>query len=646
MQCTLRAALQAATTNATPHRHASVLTQFPTYTLSRADRGRTDRTPPRTSRSCGNGANSTTIDPGRDRRAACSESARTVARRCATDRARRARGSGRRRRPAGLGRLDARARRRARDRRPGAQRRRNRDPGRDPVDIISSLIDGNSATGTTPTTDFGGGSTSRARPRRRSSMSRTRRSRATAPSTAARSASSNNTSTTNFATFTGVTIARNTARANADPGRRRDLRAAVTAAAAEHDHRRQHDAINIGGGQHDRHHQLLGHGRRDRPRRQRREHESVRAGGQGQHRPAARRPRSTDRLAASAGDPGHEPGRRYRRVSRDRGGRPARGHPPAGRGLRRRGLRVPGAGRGHPAPDAHGAAHGLTHPDARAPAPAPTVSPTPAPTPVFHKSVVVQKVSGTVRVKLPGAEQFVDLNATEGVPLGSTVDTKHGEIVLFSVPKAGAAPQSARFYEGIFTVTQAGSITNLRAQRAARALPEARPRRCGGQETQETPPLGRRLRQLPHRGRIQRRHRARHQVARGGQLRRHPHPRLTRCRFRPRQSSSQNDRPARRQALSGQAAALDRNSISHRGSEQHHAAEQDSWSRRRRRRRAHGHGRDGQRGELHRERPGRRRGHVRRAARTARRSTGRSRLTLRRGHRRDGDDGDAGAGRR
>src|SRR5262249_26719840 len=49
------------------------------------------------------------------------------------------------------------------------------------------------------------------------------------------------------------------------------------------------------------------------------------------------------------------------------------------------------------------------------PQPQPTVSPTPAPTPtpppvpVFHKSVVVTRVSGTVKVKLPGTNTFVDI---------------------------------------------------------------------------------------------------------------------------------------------------------------------------------------------------------------------------------------------
>ena len=41
------------------------------------------------------------------------------------------------------------------------------------------------------------------------------------------------------------------------------------------------------------------------------------------------------------------------------------------------------------------------------------------------------------------------------------MDTTAGVVEITSVPKAGGTPQSARFYQGIFKVTQVGSITNL-----------------------------------------------------------------------------------------------------------------------------------------------------------------------------------------
>ena len=84
-----------------------------------------------------------------------------------------------------------------------------------------------------------------------------------------------------------------------------------------------------------------------------------------------------------------------------------------------------------------------------------------APVPVFHKSVVVKVVSGKVRIRRPGSKQAVELQGTDDIPLGSTVDTTQGVVALTSVAKAGGPPQTAKFYEGVFKVTQTGSITQL-----------------------------------------------------------------------------------------------------------------------------------------------------------------------------------------
>ncbi len=102
--------------------------------------------------------------------------------------------------------------------------------------------------------------------------------------------------------------------------------------------------------------------------------------------------------------------------------------------------------------------------------PAPTAVPTPAPTPPpaappepeFHKTVVVTPEPGTVvLIKVKGTKRFVALKAGQEVPLGSQIDVTKGKITLTSVSKPGAAPESAQFYGGIFTVTQVGAITNL-----------------------------------------------------------------------------------------------------------------------------------------------------------------------------------------
>jgi hypothetical protein len=82
-------------------------------------------------------------------------------------------------------------------------------------------------------------------------------------------------------------------------------------------------------------------------------------------------------------------------------------------------------------------------------------------TAVFHKSVGVKLVSGRVGIRRPGSNQDVDLTGSDVIPLGSTVDAEGGVLELSSVPKAGAAPQTAKFYEGVFKVTQTGGITQL-----------------------------------------------------------------------------------------------------------------------------------------------------------------------------------------
>jgi hypothetical protein len=85
-----------------------------------------------------------------------------------------------------------------------------------------------------------------------------------------------------------------------------------------------------------------------------------------------------------------------------------------------------------------------------------TVSPSPAPAPVPGKTVVVAPVSGKVLVKRPGAAGFVEVGAAQGIPLGSTLDTTHGVIELTARPG-----ETARFYDGVFKVTQSGKTTDL-----------------------------------------------------------------------------------------------------------------------------------------------------------------------------------------
>jgi hypothetical protein len=104
--------------------------------------------------------------------------------------------------------------------------------------------------------------------------------------------------------------------------------------------------------------------------------------------------------------------------------------------------------------------------------------------PVFHKTVVANPVSGKVLVKRPGSNGFVELDGSQGVPLGSTVDVKHGRIALTSVPKTGGKPETAEFYDGIFKIAQPGAITELRLVEALA---------CGGAHAAAKKPKTRKL---------------------------------------------------------------------------------------------------------------------------------------------------------
>jgi hypothetical protein len=93
--------------------------------------------------------------------------------------------------------------------------------------------------------------------------------------------------------------------------------------------------------------------------------------------------------------------------------------------------------------------------------PAPTPVPTPTPTPTFDREVVVAPVRGTVLVCPPRSRRCDPLRAGDAIPLGSTIDTKKGEVELTSLSSRGGRPQTARFRDGIFRVTQSGAFTDL-----------------------------------------------------------------------------------------------------------------------------------------------------------------------------------------
>ena len=106
------------------------------------------------------------------------------------------------------------------------------------------------------------------------------------------------------------------------------------------------------------------------------------------------------------------------------------------------------------------------------PAPSSTPTPTPTATPVVNRTIVVGPARGTVKVKVPGSKRYVELDSTIGIPVGSSVDTRRGRVTLTSIPKAGAPPQTAVFFDGLFRVTQSKGITNLTLTEQLAACPK------------------------------------------------------------------------------------------------------------------------------------------------------------------------------
>ncbi len=75
------------------------------------------------------------------------------------------------------------------------------------------------------------------------------------------------------------------------------------------------------------------------------------------------------------------------------------------------------------------------------------------PPPKLGVSGNLYPVSGTVRVKLPGARKFILLSEALQVPFGTIVDTREGKVTLTTEGPHGQL-QSMSFYEGEFRITQ------------------------------------------------------------------------------------------------------------------------------------------------------------------------------------------------
>jgi hypothetical protein len=74
--------------------------------------------------------------------------------------------------------------------------------------------------------------------------------------------------------------------------------------------------------------------------------------------------------------------------------------------------------------------------------------------PVANETVNAAVVSGVVRIKLPGSDDFIVLDGPTEIPLGTIVDTTEGRVELVSASDAQGGTRSAEFYDGVFEIDQ------------------------------------------------------------------------------------------------------------------------------------------------------------------------------------------------
>jgi hypothetical protein len=92
---------------------------------------------------------------------------------------------------------------------------------------------------------------------------------------------------------------------------------------------------------------------------------------------------------------------------------------------------------------------------ARPPAPpVPPAAPAP-PQPDPNSSIVVERVTGTVLVRVPGSDTFVPVETLREIPEGSIVNATNGKVELTSSRGVNAGTQAAVFYGGVFKANYA-----------------------------------------------------------------------------------------------------------------------------------------------------------------------------------------------
>jgi CSLREA domain-containing protein len=76
------------------------------------------------------------------------------------------------------------------------------------------------------------------------------------------------------------------------------------------------------------------------------------------------------------------------------------------------------------------------------------------PPPVPGETANASVKSGTVKVKIPGADEYFVLKQGQQVPVGTTFDTSHGKVTLITAANQQGKTQKGWFYSGVFKVGQ------------------------------------------------------------------------------------------------------------------------------------------------------------------------------------------------
>ena len=175
-----------------------------------------------------------------------------------------------------------------------------------------------------------------------------------------------------------------------------------------------------------------------------------------------------------------------------------------------------------------------------------TAGPAQAATPDLGETIIVEPAGGRVRVRLPGRRSFVRLETLREIPVGSVVDASRGRVLLSSVRSRRGGVQQGRFSEASVPGSSAPRGPLPDRARAAGGLRTVRNRQRDELTGEAPPSLGQRQGPLQDAWALLIRRRARHALARAGQLRRNAHGRAARpgggAGLRPRQDDPRRGR--------------------------------------------------------------------------------------------------------